>query len=347
MDSFSTRLITTIYKSGQGFCVSTNSLRSVLSNLLLGCSGEAKEELANLLKGCDCECDCDCGINQDVQTSSVSEGTLMLTRNGYIIKKDFINKSKQRFKTRIVGFSDPHKATEVAKDWVLTATKGMIKNMVLNIEESTKLVLLNAIYFLSRWKHPFNPCCTHDGRFTKYDKTVVTVKMMVNSGNYAIRHDSTLQATVLQLCYVDDSLSMFVIIPDAVTGIDRIIKELCNLSLDPCLFTHKYIELFLPKFEVENESKLNDSLKELKCRGIFMPGGLLNISDDPNLLVSDIQQKTVVKVSEEGTEAASATAILMSDGVAFLPKVKADKPFLCVIMHKEYQTPLFVVAFCG
>ncbi len=63
--------------------------------------------------------------------------------------------------------------------------------------------------------------------------------------------------------------------------------------------------------------------------------------------ISAVIHKAFVEVNEEGTEAADATAVLMSRCAAMLPtqpKVfKADHPFLFFIRDRKTNT----VLFCG
>ena len=68
------------------------------------------------------------------------------------------------------------------------------------------------------------------------------------------------------------------------------------------------------------------------------------MSDDMSVFISDIIQKTKIKVDEEGIEAAAATAIMMTEG-AFLeqPEVKeftADEPFKFMILTASEEPEL-------
>ena len=74
------------------------------------------------------------------------------------------------------------------------------------------------------------------------------------------------------------------------------------------------VELTLPKFEISFEwSNLENDLKSLGVTNIFdaKSSNLTNISDEP-LHVSKIVHKAVIKVNEEGSEAAAVSGAVFS-----------------------------------
>ena len=60
------------------------------------------------------------------------------------------------------------------------------------------------------------------------------------------------------------------------------------------------------------------------------------MSSDMKLYITDIIQKTKIKVDEEGIEAAAATAVMMTEGaIAVEPEVKefnANEPFKYMLL---------------
>jgi serpin B len=63
--------------------------------------------------------------------------------------------------------------------------------------------------------------------------------------------------------------------------------------------------------------------------------------------ISSVQHEAVVIVDEKGTEAAAATAVIMTKAMAMInpepPKeVRADKPFAFAILHSQTKAPLFL-----
>jgi serpin B len=64
---------------------------------------------------------------------------------------------------------------------------------------------------------------------------------------------------------------------------------------------------------------------------------------DTYLYISDIMHKAFIKVDENGTEAAAATAVLMQTTSISAPKVFiADRPFVYLIRDTQTNTILFM-----
>ncbi|XP_042370334.1 serpin B6-like [Plectropomus leopardus] len=59
-----------------------------------------------------------------------------------------------------------------------------------------------------------------------------------------------------------------------------------------------------------------------------------------NLVLSKVVHKSFVEVNEEGTEAAAATAAVITNR-SLPPRFTADHPFLFFIQHKPTNTVLF------
>jgi serpin B len=105
------------------------------------------------------------------------------------------------------------------------------------------------------------------------------------------------------------------------------------------------VDLSMPKFTVEFGSSLK---KVLEQQGVIRAFGqraqFEGISDEP-LRISDIMQKTYVKVDEDGTEAAAVTAVrvgAMSMRPQNIIPMKLDRPFVFAIIRNDGNEVLFV-----
>lgn len=52
------------------------------------------------------------------------------------------------------------------------------------VDQLTRLVLVNALYFNGQWKTPFAESSTHHGLFHKSDGSTVSVPMMVQTNKF-------------------------------------------------------------------------------------------------------------------------------------------------------------------
>lgn len=105
------------------------------------------------------------------------------------------------------------------------------------------------------------------------------------------------------------------------------------------------IKIWLPRFEVEASASLSQTLSSMGLQPIFQPGDFSRISENRrDLFISDVIQKVYIKVDEEGTEAAAATAVIMMRG---LPRprpellLRFDRPFVFCLVHEPSQLTLF------
>ena len=147
-------------------------------------------------------------------------------------------------------------------------------------------------------------------------------------------------------------VSMVIMLPNKKESTDfnlNYTKEIADLVSMPQDQKNKLesVELHMPKFEIKNKINLNEILIKLGLEKIFNPPyrGFENISDSKNIAVSDVIHQSFIKVDEEGTEAAAATAIIMLR-MAIMPnrnhkKIHIDRPFGFWIVEKNSKTVLF------
>ena len=82
---------------------------------------------------------------------------------------------------RLMDFKEASEELRIMiNDWVADRTEDRIKDLLPqgSIDEFTRLVLTNAIYFNAAWQHPFNVRSTHPGPFFMLDGSTVNVPMM-------------------------------------------------------------------------------------------------------------------------------------------------------------------------
>jgi serpin B len=116
------------------------------------------------------------------------------------------------------------------------------------------------------------------------------------------------------------------------------------------LFGERPGTVALPRFKIEYNISLNDSLKALGMKGAFTPSANFSSMVDGELWVSDVRQKSYVDVNEEGTEAAAVTTVVMVNSVMLRPatpfEMIVDRPFVFVIEDNQTQSILFMGVVC-
>lgn len=235
-------------------------------------------------------------------------------------------------------------------DWVAGQTHDRIKDLLGEgtVTPDTKMILVNAIYFLADWATAFDPADTYDAGFTRLDGSSVTVPMMRMSleevEDEGIEVGWTNDASVIKLPYQDDEVSMIVVIPTEPDGLPALESSLdaakwaqltSNLSPSDAM-------IGFPRVEMNYKAELSGALS-----GLGMPTAFSDTADftgmaaDGGLQITGVVHQAFVKIDEEGTEAAAATAVTVGTTSAQVPIV-ADHPFLFVIQDDLTGAILFV-----
>ena len=265
-------------------------------------------------------------------------------------EEEFINLCKKYFGALVTGlnFSDPN-AAKIINGWVDENTNGRIKEIVDDpIDPMLVMFLINAIYFKGTWTYEFDKDKTKDDVFTLPDASKVPCKMMKQEGEFQYFENDVFQA--IDLPYGDGDFSMTVFLPKLQTDIDSLIAEFDQENFDYWLscFSSDSGVIYLPKFKLEYELKLNDVLKALGMEVAFTPGQadftkMMHGVRVGDLWIDRVKHKTFVEVNEEGTEAAAVTSVgMMTTALGSEFWMRVDRPFVFVIRENQSQTILFI-----
>ncbi|KAI6054585.1 leukocyte elastase inhibitor [Marmota monax] len=253
------------------------------------------------------------------------------------------------------AYEDSRKAIN---QWVKGQTEGKIPELLAPgvVDNMTKLVLVNAIYFKGNWQEKFMKKSTTDAPFRLNKKDTKTVKMMYQKKKFPYGYIQDLKCRVLELPYQGRELSMIILLPDDIeddsTGLKKIEKQLTLEKLQEWTKPENLdiieVNVKLPRFKLEESYILNSDLTRLGVQDLFSSSkaDLSGMSGARDLFISKIVHKSFVEVNEEGTEAAAATA-----GVAtfcmLMPEedFTADHPFLFFIRHNPTLSIMFLGRF--
>jgi len=243
------------------------------------------------------------------------------------------------------------KATEQARqtinEWVEEKTNDKIKELIKKgvLDRMTRLVLTNAIYFKGNWASRFDEKLTRDAQFYVSASERIKVPMMNQKGKFGYIQTEDLQ--ILELPYVEDELSMVILLPLKKDGIDTAEQQINSNKLSEWMqnLKEKEVVVFLPKFTMTQELSLAETLKSMGMVDAFTgDADFSGMNGKRNLFISAVIHKAYVDVNEEGTEAAAATAVTVRlTAVEKPPPVfRADHPFIFVIRDKVTDSILFL-----
>lgn len=148
----------------------------------------------------------------------------------------------------LVDFTnDPVGATGIINEWTEDATEGRIEDLIPPgvIDDLTRLVLVNAIWFKANWAEQFDPEATTEGPFTLLDGSQTSVPLMHTSIRTGYAETTSFQA--VRLPYAGDA-AMVIALPRTGTpaGLAAALDpDDLNVAWDDSL-----VELTLPRFEI-------------------------------------------------------------------------------------------------
>jgi serpin B len=241
----------------------------------------------------------------------------------------------------------PENCRKYINDWVSEQTNNKINDLIPRglIDNSTWLVLTNAIYFNAAWAYQFDKNYTRDGTFHTLNGDPVTVPMMADEAYYSYAKGKNYQA--VELPYNGYQLSMVILLPDSGQfGAFENALTYDRLSQVIGSFKRQRVALTMPKFVFLTDFSLKQTLQAMGMPQAFMAqADFSGMTGHPNLKIDDVIHKAFVSVDEAGTEAAAATAVLQGV-MAIQPEaaleLKIDRPFIFLIRDIPTGTILFV-----
>lgn len=238
---------------------------------------------------------------------------------------------------RLVDFINQTEQSRLSiNNWVSDQTEGKITDLVPPgaLDQMTRLVLTNAIYFNAAWQHPFHKDATADAPFHLLDRSEVTVPMMRQTASFNYTEDEDYQA--VELPYDGQQLSMLVLLPRS--GQFKALEERLDAERVQTIVQQmrpRQVALGLPRFTFESSFSLRAALTDLGMGTAFDPASadFSGMDGRRDLFIQDALHKAFVAVDEAGTEAAAATAVII--GLTSVPQspveMKVDKPFVFLI----------------
>lgn len=255
---------------------------------------------------------------------------------------------------RLVDFVDPEireQTRRAINQWVEEETEDRIKDLIPEgvIDDMTRLVLVNAIYFKASWLRQFDEDATADAEFTLLDGSTVTTPMMNKpTSNTPFNYGRGDGYQAIELPYVGESASMVVLLPEE-GGFEAFEEDLDADRLDEIIagMSRDTGRIALPKFEFESKFSLPDALEALGMEQAFdeRDAEFMRMSPEgEGLYIKDVIHQAFVAVDETGTEAAAATAVTMQalSMPAEAYEFVADRPFIFLIRDIESGAVLFL-----
>jgi serpin B len=345
-------------QDGHLFC-SPYSISTALAMTYAGARGETAEQMAKVLH-----------FSLDAGRLHPACTQMIRTLNGHGLPRDFqlnvaqslwgdltlpVNPDFERLiqtdygaRLRRVDFQrQTEQARQQINRWVENRTHDKIKELLQrdDLDPSTAMVLVNALYFQAAWHKAFPKTATKEEVFLAGGKPVKTPMMHQTE---RLRHAEGEGFQALEIPYEGEQLAMVVLLPTEKEGLKKLEQGLTAEKLDGWLdkLAVRRVAVALPRFKLQARFDLARELKEMGMPLAFSPAANFSgMSTSAKLFISRVIHQAFVSVDEEGTEAAAATAVVMTRGgpggetpVDF----RADHPFLFLLRDKQTGSILFL-----
>ena len=230
---------------------------------------------------------------------------------------------------------EPLKDAEQVNKWCSNATHEKIPKIIDTLNDNDLMVLINAIYFKGEWEKSFNKNQTFKEPFWNFNKDKKETDFMHLTQNFDYFENDNLQ--VISLNYQKDNLKALIILPKKEEDINSYIK---GLTLDKYNeitnnLLNKKVILSLPKFEINFGDELKPYFIAMGMVEAFGKADFSEMKKENDIHIGRIIHKTFIKIDEQGTEAAAATAVVMRKFVMARPEptpvMNVNHPFLFII----------------
>jgi len=225
--------------------------------------------------------------------------------------------------------------------WVKEKTRDLIPSILEEAPETLGLVAVNALYFKDKWQVQFNPAKTQNEKFQSLSGNVDVAMMHSPVAKFAFRQDERFIAS--ELGYAHDDYKLVVVTTKAAPASPADFAPVAGW-LGGQGFETRNGEIAMPKLSLSSVEELLRPLDAMGLRAARQRKDALEQFSDEDLIVSRVVQKLELRLSEEGTEAAAATAVVTTRSIAPDDHIKmiVDKPFVFALRDRKTGLILFM-----
>ncbi len=271
----------------------------------------------------------------------------------YPFREEFLDLVTTHYRASVTPvdyFGNREQSRATINAWVNNKTHHKIPEIIDPdaLDELTRLVLVNAVYFKGVWASPFLERRTEPDKFHLLNGKEMTVPFMNQTGQFRYADDGLVQ--VLALPYSGGRLEMILLLPREPHGLETIEKKLNATNLQTWTSKARMLKVHvaLPKFRMFSMFDLAEALQALGVRDGF-DGAKADFSGMDGqthwLFLSGVLHRAFIEVNEQGTEAAAATGVAVAGYISREPlprEFRADHPFLFLIRETTTRSILFL-----
>ena len=299
------------------------------------------------------------------RTDMTLANSAWLDQNHADFQKAYVEDIQNVFEASLhrVEFKQKERVSADINNWISEKTHGKIQKSVApgdfmprsapGIIDEPALVTVNAVYFKADWGSRFDKASTRNRTFHTDEATTLETPMMHQRSLLPYSESAALK--FLEIPYIDDLYSMYVILPMNLIGIRQLIQDVTMEQIIKMKQRSNIceVDVIFPKFEMESHLGVKETLAEMGVKSAFsnkeadFEKMIIKKFEAFRIYISEIYHDAWIDIHEEGTKAAAATSTIhISFGCSGAPgpmpvQFHADHPFLFMIVHNESRSILF------
>ena len=263
-------------------------------------------------------------------------------RDGYTANPEFEQTLSSKYDASVGSRKFNEDFLNEVNNWCKEKTHDMIPSILTSPPpESTKSIILNALYFKADWESQYEEYQIRDYDFTDVDGKVYTVSGLCEEATYVYLEND--KATGFAKPYAKGPYVFVGILPKNEGDFTLQDLDLTSLMSNYGEQTSR-IRTMIPKFKFENT--FDSLMQALPQAGLNLGNMSFNMVEEEPLSVSKIIQKTAIDLTESGTTAAAVTAMMFDNCAAMEPEetkeIILNRPFAFMIYDTENDTVLFI-----
>lgn len=368
-NAYALRLFQLFRQSTEGnFCFSPYSSHQIAALLSEGADGDTLDELTALahlpkdeaVRGRFTQA-LRTELTRAVETKGVQLGVAnsLWSPPGLPFAPAFVNLAAASYGARAEALpaGNPVQAAASVNNWVREKTRGRITNLVgpaTFSRDAPNVVLVNAVYLKSAWKHPFDPRQTKPRAFELPDKSSTLLDTMTKTEHCDYAEAEGWQC--LSVPFRSGQVSFTVLLPKDAAARKQVET---GLSLDSWTAMRDGMSgteavMFLPRINYNTDVSLLPMWQALGVqKAMTTRADFKKMIPSQPCLISDVIHSATIEVDELGAKAAAVTLADPFGGPAPEPTkpkriiFRADRPFLWFIVHEPTGLMLFCGRFAG
>ena len=259
--------------------------------------------------------------------------------------------------------------------WIAEKTRGHIPAAVGALPDTTRLLLVNAVYFKMKWDCEFDRKATREQEFLPESGPPQRARFMSLLSEFPVLAGANGLYRAVRMPYKGGRFALEIILPHPGRTVADVLEAwrtgvvpepLRGTAPDPAPWFGREsrggadpfrdafplrlpVEVRLPRFRIESRASLVAPLRALGVATAFRDDGAADFSgvferERRNLALADVRQAALVDVDEEGTTAAAATHAVGCGCASYSPThmdFTVDRPFLFLLRAADDGPLLF------